>query len=96
LRRNDESSSTAAKAVSVIAAPAMLTAAFTFSAPADVGVHLHQAAAGYYAPASYALLTDHDELPHNEPTGEFIHVEDAPTMGTAVTMHGPRVWPGGL
>lgn len=57
--------------------------------------HAH-AAAGYYpAAATYALAAGRDEQPHNEPAGEFLFVENAPTMGTASTTHLTIVAPGG-
>lgn len=56
----------------------MLVGALGIGAPAGVD-HFHQAAAGYRPRTVYALADSHDELPHNEPAGEFLHLEDAPT-----------------
>ena len=59
--------------------------------------HQHPAALAYQPGTSYALFAgDRSDLLHNEPTGEFIHLDAAPTMGTASTMRGPQVRPSGL
>jgi hypothetical protein len=83
------------KALALVMVPGMLAGAL--GAGVHVGPGQHLSTPGYYpAAAIYALTYGRAELPHNEPAGEFIRLEGAPTMGTADPMRGPQVWPGGL
>jgi DNA invertase Pin-like site-specific DNA recombinase len=87
---NAEDSHLLAKAFTFVVAPALIGGTLGTGVPA-VG-HQHPASLAHQPGTSYALLTgDRSDPLHNEPIGEFIHLDAVPTMGTASTMHGPQV-----
>jgi hypothetical protein len=53
------------------------------------GVATHYLGAPHAAPGTYygVAVSDHTDPFHNEPSGEWIRIEAAPTIGTAAVNH---------